>query len=372
MTECESAGSAGLSGAGVTGRIPVLGKLEKAAHLQSEQAQKMALANGMRQGAVSAHALAAGIGAPAPSYAPVAAPVATAAPAAAPAQQIGGHQSKGKIHHKSLAAMLASHELPFCFEMVASLAELRAGTAKSRQTFSIPLPEGARTDNVVLEEVHIDYRMSTSRLTLGVKFPDLPPKTQQLLPGGQRGSGLHAILPSHGHTVALPCEKVYQLTDFVNPHHVLAYSALKERADLFKGVTVDEAHGVANVPFNIPLGDVVYKNRHLMSNASVLESAKTNSAYAVVKLEDLNTIADRVEAEVIKNPGFRRSLTPLSSFQVELVPLNASGDWTDVPELNVEDPVIQQREQNRRFTIIISGRMKVLVVSESDQAACGK
>ena len=374
MTECESAGSTGLSGASVTGRVPILGKIQQAAHLQSEQAQQMALANAMRQGAVSAQSLAAGIGAAAPAYAPVAAPVA-AAPAA-PAQ-IGSHQATSEkpkaLHHKTLAAMLASHELPFCFQIEASLSELRAGTISSRQSFSVPLPEGARTDNVVLEEVLIDYRLSSARLPIGVKFPDLPAKTVQLLPGGQRGTGFHAIVPAHGHAVEFPCQSVYRLTELVNPNHVLMYSALKDRADLFRGVTVDEAHGMANVPFNIPLGDVVYRNRHLMNDAVVMKSATNASAsYAVVKLSELNQIADRVESQVIKNPNFRRSLAPMSNFQVEIVPLNASNVWTDVPELNVEDPAIQQREQNRRFTLLISGRMKVLVVSAADDAACGK
>lgn len=369
-TKCEEPrGSVGISEAGVGQMMPLnFGGVKALLHVSDDIS--VATQSGMASGALTAAQLMArkpgAIGAPvmAAPVAPVAAPMAAPAmaPAAAPAAQIGGYRAApGAEVSTRLLAKLAVHEVPFCVTVEASLAELQAGVVPTRNNFTIPSPDGIQHSTVVVRKLTITHAQSTARQAIGVRFGDLPTAMTQSLPGGKMGNSFHCKLPQMDQPPMCKAKNVFELTDMIDPNHLARYSKYHTREDLMKEVDKVEASGVYHIKIGSAIGYVMMRNHEKTSGAIVIELA--GKKVIVAPIDVVEKIADAIYDGFIANKTYQNMLSHLHSFPVELVLLNVSNKWTDVPELSVEDEEVQQRELQRRFSVVVMGKMEVLAVS---------
>lgn len=372
--ECETRGSSGLSGAGVGGAFPLTaGGVAAALRLGDDMnAVNAAVRGGMQAGAVSAAALAARkpaqVGAPmiAPPVAPVAAPM-VAAPAAAPAAQIGAHQQRMVMAPDArLVTKLSTHTVPFCLIKEVSLAELATGAVSAKTIFTIPLPMDGST-RVVLAKLTVTHVESSSRLAMGVRLGNLPASRVVSLPGRKQGSAFHVVVPRMDQPPHTKAQTVFTLSDMVDPNHVMAYSKYEKIEQLMAEVHYGAQSGNYEVPLKSAIGYVLLKNAE-KANQAVVHTAADGSKYIISPPEPVKAIAQHINNEFIANRRFQDLLLKSDQFEADLVPLNESGKFTDVPELSVEDEETQQRELTRRFRVMVCGTMDVQAVSAD--AAC--
>ena len=356
----ESKGAAGLSGARDGGVVPAGNGVLAVLKCGSEAAVNQAVLEAMRAGATTAAQLAArkpmAVAAPLPATvapAPTMQPVGGAR--AAPVAYAGG-ASDGRP-----TTALVPMKVNFALTMGTSLAELSAGTASAAQRFSIDLPSYANGTNVVLRGVTVTRASSSSQMPLGLRFDDMPARFAQSLPGGLQGSAYHMSLPRGSQPACTKKQEVCRVEDgMVDPAHVATYGKFRTRDDLLAEVSMDSKTGYTAVPLDSAIGYVFAKNGkhgHLEVKMSI-----DNKPFFHVDTAQVETIADKIHAEILSNETFRRVLTDLKAFSVSLVPLNVSGSWTDVPELNVETPDARQAELERRFLVSIEGEMSLMLI----------
>lgn len=367
--ECETRGSSGLSGAGMGGAFPLTaGGVAAALHINSDMsAVNAAVRGGMQAGAVSAAALAARkpaqVGAPmiAPPVAPVAAPM--AAPAAAPAAQIGSHQPPRMVVSPDarLVMKLSTHTVPFCLCQEMSLLELSTGKVSAKSIFTVPLPMegGAR---VVLSKLTVTHVESSSRLAMGLRLGNLPASRVVSLPGRKQGGAFHVVVPRMDQPPHVKSQTVFTLSDMVDPNHVMAYSKYTSIEQLMAEVHYGAQSGNYEVPLKSAIGYVLLKNAE-KANQAVVHTAADGSKYIISPPEPVKAIAQNIHSEFIANKRFQNLLLKSDQFEAELVALNESGKFSDVPELSVEDEGTQQRELSRRFRVMVCGTMDVQTVS---------
>lgn len=368
--ECETRGSSGLSGAGVGGAFPLTaGGVAAALRLGDDMnAVNAAVRGGMQTGAVSAAALAARKPAQvgAPMIAPPVAPVA-AAPVAAPAAPIGAHQQRIVMAPDArLVTKLSTHTVPFCLIKEMSLLELSTGAVSAKNIFTIPLPMegGAR---VVLAKLTVTHVESSSRLAMGLRLGNLPASRVASLPGRKQGGAFHVVVPRMDQPPHTKAQTVFTLSDMVDPNHVMAYSKYTSIEQLMAEVHYGAESGNYEVPLKSAIGYVLLKNAE-KANQAVVHTAANGSKYIISPPEPVKAIAQNIHSEFIANKRFQNLLLKSDQFEAELVALNESGKFSDVPELSVEDEETQQRELARRFRVMVCGTMDVQAVSAD--AAC--
>jgi hypothetical protein len=368
--ECETRGSSGLSGAGVGGAFPLTaGGVAAALRLGDDMnAVNAAVRGGMQAGAVSAAALAARKPAQvgAPMIAPPVAPVA-AAPVAAPAAPIGAHQQRIVMAPDArLVTKLSTHTVPFCLIKEMSLLELSTGAVSAKNIFTIPLPMegGAR---VVLAKLTVTHVESSSRLAMGLRLGNLPASRVASLPGRKQGGAFHVVVPRMDQPPHTKAQTVFTLSDMVDPNHVMAYSKYTSIEQLMAEVHYGAESGNYEVPLKSAIGYVLLKNAE-KANQAVVHTAANGSKYIISPPEPVKAIAQNIHSEFIANKRFQNLLLKSDQFEAELVALNESGKFSDVPELSVEDEETQQRELSRRFRVMVCGTMDVQAVSAD--AAC--
>jgi hypothetical protein len=378
----EYAGSAGLSGAGVGGAMPVCptkGVLHSI--IGADVSVQTAMRNAMAGGAVSAASLAARkpgqIGAPmaaAPAAAPVAAvpmPVARA-PAQVQAQAVGAHRSGGSVvtyASGNEVVTLVEHVIPFSMTMPGTLASLQDGAAFK---FMMPIPGDTTSHQAVLKNVRVLRGSSSCRMELGVYFGDLKPLFKLSLPSGATGREFHYVLPRAGDPACTKPHKVYELDGLFNPRHIRDYAKHNSVESLLREVSFNEDTGMASVFVDSAIGSVIIKN-NVHSDAPVHKTTVGERVYFNILKQDVVSIAQQIYDQVISDETFQRTITDLKNFDVTLVPLNVSGSFLDVPELNIEDDATKAAELARGFTVNLTGEMTVLMVPRAAQAgACAR
>lgn len=374
--QCESYGASGLSGPAI-GAVPVaVAGMAATLHLNNNISTiNSAVERGMQSRAVSAAALAArkpgDIGAPiapapaAPMIAPAAAPTMALVPATAAAQQpqaqIGAHIRVKADPNARLMAKLATHTVPFCLVKEMSLSELLTGKVSAKSMFTVPLPKMVNGTRVVLSKVTVTRVQSTSRQLLGVRLGGLPAATMVSVPGRNVTTAFHVVLPTMDQSPCTKAQTVFALTETVNPDHVVAYSRFTRLEDLMAQVQKGRS-GNYEVPLDSAIGYVLVKNAEKTSGAVVHEAAD-GSKYIIAPPAPVEAIAQDIHKKFIANQEFQRLLLKSDQFELEVVALNESGKFGDVPELNVEDAETQQRELQRRFRVLVMGHLEVHAVS---------
>jgi hypothetical protein len=357
----ESKGAAGLSGAGTGGTVPAGKGILAVLSCNSEVAVQQAMASAMQAGAVTAAQLAARK--PAAVGAPL--PVATAAPAPAAMQPVAASRAAvmyaGGVSDGRPTTALVPMTAKFALTMSASLAELSAGTASAAQRFSIDLPSYAKGSNVVLRAVTVTRSSSSSQMPLGLRLDDMPARFVQSLPNGRKGSAYHMSLPRGSQPACTKKQEVCCVQEgVIDPAHIATYGQFRTREDLLAQVSMDEKTGYTAVPLSSAIGYVFAKNgKHGHLEVKTTTDGKP---FFHVETAQVVAIADKIHSEILSNEAFRRMLTDLKAFSASLVPLNVSGEWTDVPELNVESPDARQAELERRFLVSIEGEMSLLLI----------
>lgn len=379
----EPAGSAGLSGAGVGGAVPVCptkGMMHAfGISIGADASVQTAMRNAMAGGAVSAASLAARkpgqIGAPmaaVPAAAPVAAvpmPVARA-PAQVQTQAVGAHRGGGSVvtyASGNEVVTLVEHVIPFSMTMPGTLASLQDNAAFK---FMMPIPDGTASHQAVLKSVRVLRGSSSCRMELGVYFGDLKPLFKLSLPSGATGREFHYVLPRAGDPACTKAHKVYELDGLFNPRHISMYAKHISKESLLAEVSINEDTGMASVFVDSAIGSVIIKNR-VHDDALVLKTLTDGHQreYFNIPKQDVESIAKQIFDQVISDKTFQSTITDLKNFDVTLVPLNVSGSFLDVPELNIEDDATKATELARGFSVNLTGEMTVLMVPRAQPAA---
>lgn len=375
----EHAGSAGLSGAGVGGAVPMCAgrPVGAALNMNADISVQQAMQRALSSGAASAASLAARK--PGPIGAPVAAvpaPVAARAPAAAPVQAVGAHRGGGVVtysnENKTVVA-LVERVIRFSMSMAGTLAAMQADSSKAVFKFRVPIPEDTRSHRAVLKTVKVLRASSTSRQELGVYFGDLKSRFEQSTSDGSKGVEFHAALPRNDQPACTKKETVYELDGMFNPRHIAMYGEHTSVDDLMAPgqVEVNEKTQQASVWMDSAIGAVIMSN-NVFGKAPVHEV--DGKRFFNIGLADARSIAQQIYDQIISDRTFKKTLTDLQNFDVRLVPLNASGVFTDVPELNVEPSEVVTTELNRGFSVNLLCEMTVLMVPRLDDAgaACAR
>jgi len=373
----EYAGSAGLSGAGVGGAVPVCAGRPAVAvlHANADISVQQAMQRALSSGAASAASLAARkpgqIGAP---VAAVPAPVAARAPAAAPVQAVGAHRGGGVVtysnENKTVVA-LVERVIRFSMSMTGTLAAMQADSSKAVFKFRVPIPENTRSHRAVLKTVKVLRASSTSRQELGVYFGDLKERFMQSMSDGSEGAPFHTALPRNDQPACTKKDTVYELDGMFNARHIAMYGEHTSVDDLMAQLEVNEKTQQASVWMDSAIGAVIMSN-NVFGKAPVHEV--DGKRFFNIGLADARSIAQQIYDQIISDRTFKKTLTDLQNFDVRLVPLNASGVFTDVPELNVEPSEVVTTELNRGFSVNLLCEMTVLMVPRLDDAgaACAR